>query len=186
MIKKCIKVYKTKLIPEIMIKEWIKRYKTRNCFDPSGNEFVGTDDLVKILRGHVTNRGHSKNSVYFVVCCNGLEMLQGDGPIRVDSFPDVVDNVFHKSEWFGKFSEEGKLQIIVPSKYDLLINTQKKQIWLESTERARYYGSGNLQLDKDLSTRILRTDIGFMELGEILNSCCSEYIYGNCLRVWNY
>jgi hypothetical protein len=168
-----------------MIKEWINRYRARNHFDPSSNEIVNSDDLVKVLEGQVTNKGHSRNSVYFIVCRNDLDMLQGDGTIKVDNFPNVIDNVFNRSEWFGKFSEEGQSQIIVPSQYDLLINPQKKQIWLKATERARYYGSGNLQLDKDLFTRILRTDIGFEELREAVNSSCSGYQYGNSLQAWN-
>jgi len=168
-----------------MIKKWIKRYKARNHFDPSNKEFVGSEDLVKILEGQVTN-SNSKDSVYFVVCRNELERLQGDGTIRVDElFPDVIDTVFNKSEWFGKFSVEGQSQLIVPKQYDLLVNPQKKQIYLEATERARYYGNGNLQLDKDLFTRVLRTDIGFGELRELVNSSCSGYQYGNSLHLWN-
>jgi hypothetical protein len=58
-----------------MIKEWLKRYRARNHFDPSNNEFVGSDDLVKILKGQVINKGHSRDSVYFIVCRNGLKRL---------------------------------------------------------------------------------------------------------------
>ncbi|MGM5483635.1 MAG: hypothetical protein ACQER9_01815 [Nanobdellota archaeon] len=168
-----------------MIKEWIRQHRTRNHFDPSSSKFIYSKDLVKILKGQVTNKGHSRNSVYFIVCRNDLEILQGEETITVDNLPNVIDTVFDKCEWFGKFTEEGQSQIIVPNQYDLLINPQKNKIWLESTDRARYYGSGNLQLDKDLSTRILRTDIGFKGLRELVNSSCSRFEYSYSLRNWN-
>lgn len=167
------------------MKEWINRYRARNHFDPSSTEVVGSDDLVKILEGQVTNKGQSRNSVYFIVCRNDLDMLQGDGTITADSLPNVIDNVFNKSEWFGKFGVEGESQIIVPGQYDLSINPQEKKIFLKATERAQYYGSGNLQLDKDFRTRILRTDMGFEELRGAINSSCSGYQYGNSLQAWN-
>lgn len=162
----------------------MRKYKARNHFDPSSKELVSSEDLVKILGGQVTN-SNSRDSVYFIVCRNGLEKLHSDGTIRVDElFPNVIDTVFDKSEWFGKFTVEGQSQLIVPRQYDLLVNPQKRQIYLQATERAKYYGSGNLQLDKDLSTKVLRTDIGFKELRELVNSSCSEYQCGDSLSAW--
>jgi len=181
--KKPQNVYKMLRIPHFMFKNLIRKYRSRNHFDPSSQEFVSPEDLVKILEGQVTN-SNSKDSVYFIVYRNGIDSLQGEGTIRVHSLTNVIDDVFNKSEWFGKFIVEGQSQIIVPKRYNLLVNPQKKQIYLQATERARYYGSGNLQLDKDLFTRILRTDIGFEELRELVNSTCSNYLYGDSLRTW--
>ncbi|MBT3405119.1 hypothetical protein HN832_04310 [archaeon] len=166
-----------------MFKTWRKRYRERNYFDISDQETVDSEALVKVLKGQVTN-SNSKDSVYFIVCCNGLEMLQGDETIEVDDLKNVIEEVFNKSVWFGKFRVGEQSQIIVPNQYDLLVNPQKKGIYLQATERARYYNSGNLQLDKDLFTRILRTDIGLEKLQELVNSTCSGYRCGNSLETW--
>ena len=165
-----------------MFKEWFNGLG--NDFDPSVQELVGSEDFVRILKGKVTN-SNRRDSVYFVVCSNGLDMLQGDKAIRVDKLPNVVSAVFDKSEWFGKFRVKGHMRIIVPGQYDLSIDTKEKELFLEATERARYYGMGNLQLDKDSANRILRTDIGFEGLRELVNSSCSGYNHGGSLRAWD-
>lgn len=87
-----------------MFKELLKKYKLRNYFNPSSQEFVGSEDLVRIFESQVIN-SNSRDSVYFVVCSNGLEMLQKDGRIRLDELQNVVSTVFDKSEWFGKLRE---------------------------------------------------------------------------------
>ena len=161
-----------------------KRYIARNHLDPSSNNVISLQDLVKIFEGRVSSKG-LRDSAYFVICCNGIDQLNQEGIIRVENLTNVVENVFDKSEWFGKFRVEGQSQIIIPGRYELLIDPQKKQIYLQATERAKYYGSGNLQLDKDLHARILRTDIGFEESRELVNSTCSSYKHGNTLQAWN-
>jgi len=75
-------------IPNFMFKTWRKRYRERNYFDISDQETVDSEALVKVLKGQVTN-SNSKDSVYFIVCCNGLEMLQGDETIEVDDLKNV-------------------------------------------------------------------------------------------------
>jgi hypothetical protein len=165
-----------------MIKQLIERYRARNHFDPSSNEFVGSDDLVKVLEGQVSN-SHSRDSAYFVICRNGLSALQGDGTIKVGDIPNVIDTIFHRSEWFGRFNAgPGESKIIVPSRYQLFLNIQGKKVFLKPTERASYWSHN---LDHDLNTRILRADIGFNELRELVNSSCSGYECGDSLQAWN-
>ena len=162
----------------------IKRCKARNNFNPSFKDIVEHQDLAKIIEGKVSN-SKQEDSVYFVVCKNKIGQLNRKGKIEVSELNNVVDEVFNKSEWFGKFAVSGQSQIIVPFRYDLLINSQKKQVYLESNLKARYYNNGNLQLDKDLYTGILKTKISFEEMRDIINQTCLKYLYGYSLKAWN-
>ena len=99
-----------------MIKKLLRRLGVRNNFDPSISRSLSSGDLVKILEGRVDD-SNSRDSVYFIVCRKGLELLQDDGAIEVQDLPNVVDDVFNRSKWFGKFEVEGRSQIIVPFRY---------------------------------------------------------------------
>lgn len=167
-----------------MLTALLDKLRRMGPFNPSSTNSVSETDLVKILKGQTKNTPHSKDAVYFIVCRNGTPLQNHEWAIKIDDIPNVVESVFDKSEWFGKFVSGGQSQIIVHGQYDLLVNPKKKQIFLTATERARYYGSGNLQLDKDLTTRLLRTDIGFEKLREIVNATCSRYQYAYSLNAW--
>ncbi len=168
-----------------MLKRLLQEYRTRNYFDPLNQDIIEKEDLVKIFSGKVSNPNNHADYSYFIVCKNEIEQLNVEGNIRVTDLDDVVESVFNNSEWFGKFSCERESRIIVPYKYDLSVNPKEKKIWLEAMEGARYCGSGNLQLDKDYSTAVLRTDIGFKEFRELVNDVCSTYRYGYSLQKWN-
>jgi len=152
-------------------------------FDICAKEVIGASDLVKILKGGVAKPADLRDATYFVVCRNGIEQLSGEGRIVVDGLKRVVSDVFDKSAWFGKFGPD-KIRIIVPGRYDLAVNPVEKQVLLEASANACYYNSGNLQLDKDYSKRVLRTDIGVEELKRIVVSSCSDYQYSDSLKLW--
>lgn len=167
-----------------MLKDLLRKWITRNHFDPSSQDRVSPQDFVKILQGKVYDSS-TRVPAYFIVCQQGIAQLNREGEIQVDELTNVVDEVFNKSVWFGKFGVKGKSQIIVPHRYDLGIIPQEKKICLQATEMAIYYGNGNLQLDKDVFRKVLRTNIGFEELRNIVNSTCSGYQYAHSLQAWN-
>lgn len=168
-----------------MLKELLNKYLTINYFDPSIQTKVGPEDFKKILEGKVKT-DPLKSSVYFIVCQNGIEQLDNENEITVSNLTKSVKSVFDNCEWFGKFACKGQSQIIVPKRYDLLINPGKNQILLRATESARYYGSGFLQYDKDLTLRVLRTNIRFEGLWGLVNNTCSAYQYADSLQEWNH
>lgn len=134
--------------------------------NPFGKYRVGKEEIAKVLTGEVVNF-----FPYFIVCEEGLDLGEGS---RFCDFPDFFQTL-NKSEWFGKITSGRHSQIIVPSRYDLAINFEEKRLFLKKTQRAKYYGSGFLQVDKDLGGDVLRTDVRFEELQEMLIEKCGSY-----------
>jgi hypothetical protein len=167
-----------------MLRRLITNYRKRNHFNPSRQEQVSHHDLRQILRGHASN-SDQRDSAYFVVCNNGIGAIECPGVLRLDDMSNVIEDVLDRSEWFGKFLIKGQSQIIVPARYDLLIDPLKEQIYLRPTGRACYYGDGNLQYDKDSRTKVLWTTVGFAGLRELVNATCVRYQYADSLRQWD-
>ena len=170
-----------------MLRNLASKYKQRKYFDPLNRDSVNPEEFIQILQGKVKNPNFPTDSNYFIVCKSGIEQLEIEKPRCVKDLSNVVESVFNSSKWFGKFSCKTESQIIVPKKYELLINPYKKQMWLDKTERAEYYGSGNLQLDKDSGRhmRLLTTDIDLEKLKQLVKDNCFDYKDGLNRPVFN-
>ena len=167
-----------------------QRLRERNYLDLSSIDLVNADRLARILRGEV-KASNERDSTYFIIHQDSLGELITKSQLRVDDLNNAQET-FNRSQWFGKFSKtcwnenDLRYQIIVPNKFDVLIEPKETRLLIKETERACYYGSGNLQLDKDLFTRVLKTNVDFEELKDLVNKTCSDYQFGFYQGKWKW
>jgi len=158
-------------------------------FYPAYMHSVDRHSLVKILSGNVSNEDSALKAdrrvlSYFIISNSVLNEYDLEKQsMRLNELENPIE-LLNSSQWFGKFTTYTQSQIIIPGRYDLKVNPFEKKVYLEENNTARYYGSGNLQWDKDYSTSFLVTDLNFNDLRNIVNKICFSYQYSNTLYKW--
>lgn len=145
-----------------MLNKILYKIKTRNYFDPTDSTEVFEGDFIKILRGKVFNPHHSNADYnYMVVGVSENCPLNNWAGRRWG--PNGYDHAHECSLWYGKFCCESSSRIIIPGKLDIRFNPNSKLLlgksYLENFSGQPWIGGGFMQVDKDIFTRTLVSDL---------------------------
>ena len=166
---------------------------SKSFFDYKCKSLVDESDFEKILKGQIVNssrfEGHNVDCSFFLVSRIGLSAFDNYTETKTfHKFPNIIDNEFYNSEWFGYFWDLSESHIVIPNekwiqmKYNDPINPKNvysirhnQKILIDDFKGSVWAGGGSFQYDKNLDDKVLVTDISVSRMKEIVKDVFSSY-----------
>lgn len=151
-----------------MLNKFLYQIKTRNYFHPEKSTEVNEEDFMKILRGEVFNpRSKQLDSERYADYAYMVVGVSKDSPLNCWAGQEFGSNGYWKAHehsiWYGKFCCEHHSRIIIPNSLEIEFNpNSKNSLGRYSSEiftGKPWHGGGFMQVDKDIFTRTLVSDL---------------------------
>ncbi|MBT4936724.1 hypothetical protein HON22_02290 [Candidatus Peregrinibacteria bacterium] len=143
------------------------KIKTQNYFEPYNQNYINREDLAKVLRGEVRNPhkieriGSHTDYAYFIICNTGLSELKEE---KERKFNGNMIDFFYNSQWFGQFTVDSGLSIIIPNAIEINCDPIKNYAITSKREDPAWSKEGFYQCDKNWNEKILTSNVTLNEM----------------------